>query len=91
MPSHYGSKTMAGNSKAMPKKKKANGKKNGTKDTHKMPDGTIMKGKTHKGTKMETKKKKNVSKANGNGGLTAAQKKLPKKLQEAIMKSKKKK
>jgi hypothetical protein len=82
MPSHYGSKTMAGNSKAMPKKKKANGKKNGTKGTHKMPDGTIMKGKTHK----DTKKKKN-----GNGGLTAAQKKLPKKLQEAIMKSKKKK
>ena len=77
---------MAGNSKAMPKKKKANGKKNGTKGTHKMPDGTIMSGKTHSKDSKVVKKKKN-----GNGGLTAAQKKLPKKLQEAIMKSKKKK
>ena len=86
MPTHYGSKTMAGNSKAMPKKKKANGKKNGSKGTHKMPDGTIMTGKTHsKDSKVVKKAPK--KKANGNGGLTAAQKKL----QEAIMKSKKKK
>lgn len=91
MPTHYGSKTMAGNSKAMPKKKKANGKKNGTKGTHKMPDGTIMSGRTHsKDSKVVKKAPKKNGKAN-HGGLTAAQKKLPKKLQEAIMKSKKKK
>ena len=90
MPSHYGNKMGAKSTKSMPAKKKANGKKNGSKGTHKMPDGTIMSGKTHsKDSKVVKKAPK--KKANGNGGLTAAQKKLPKKLQEAIMRSKKKK
>ena len=87
MPTHYGNKMGAKSTKSMPAKKKANGKKNGSKGTHKMPDGTIMSGKTHSKDSKPVKKKK----ANGNGGLTAAQKKLPKKLQEAIMRSKKKK
>jgi hypothetical protein len=85
MPSHYGSKNGAKSTKSMPAKKKANGKKNGSKGTHKMPDGTVMTGKTHSKDSKPVKKKK----ANGKGKLTAAQKKLPMKLQKAIMNSKK--